>query len=44
MKKEMLQNLAGVVLLYLVIIIGVIAVNARIEQTQDINPVVLQSK
>ncbi|MBR4694373.1 MAG: hypothetical protein IKP07_06120 [Bacilli bacterium] len=40
MRKEMIQNLAGVVLFYLIIVLGVIAVNARMEQTQDMNPVV----
>lgn len=44
MKNETIKNLAGVVLLYLVLIIGVIAINARIEQTQDINPVVSLQK
>lgn len=44
MKKEMFQNLAGVVLFYLIIVLGVIAINARIEQTQDINPVVSLNK
>ena len=34
MKKETIKNIAGVVLLYLIIIFGVILVNARIESTQ----------
>jgi len=44
MKKEMIKNLAGVVLFYLMLTLGVIAINARIEQTQDINPVVSLNK
>ena len=40
MKKETMQNLAGIVLFYLIIILGVVAINARIEQTQDTTPVV----
>ena len=44
MRKEMIQNLAGVVLLFIVIVLSVIAINTRIEQTQDITPVVSLSK
>ena len=34
MKKENIKNVASVVVLYLIIIFGVILVNARIENTQ----------
>ena len=44
MRKEMIQNLAGVVLLFIIIALSIITINARIEQTQDINPAVSLSK
>ena len=34
MKKETIKNITGVVLLYLIIIFGVILLNARLESTQ----------
>lgn len=30
MKKEMIRNVAGVILLYLLIVLGVVAINARV--------------
>jgi hypothetical protein len=44
MRKEMIQNLAGVVLLFIFITLSVMFINARIEQTQDITPAVSLSK
>ncbi len=30
MKKELIRNVAGIILLYLLIVLGVVAINARI--------------
>ena len=37
MKKEYLVNLAGILLFYSLIVIGVIALNARFEQINSTN-------
>ncbi len=35
MQKEIIRNLAGIILLYLVIIVGVLVINARMEQINE---------
>ena len=35
MKKETLRNVAGILLFYLVIVLGVIALNARLETIEN---------
>ena len=35
MKKETLRNVAGILLFYLIIVFGVIAVNARLETIES---------
>ena len=44
MKKEKLMNLAGVLLFYIVIVLGVIAVNARFEYLEQTNSSITLSK
>ena len=44
MKKEKFLNILGVVLFYLLIIVGVILVNARMEQINNNNSVVEVAK
>ena len=36
MKKERLMNLAGVLVFYLIIVLGVVALNARMEYLNNI--------
>ena len=40
MKKETIRNVAGILLLYLVIVLGVIAVNARMEAIEAENTII----
>ena len=44
MKKEKFMNLLGVVLFYLLIIFGVILVNARMEEINNNNSIVEVAK
>lgn len=44
MRKELLGNLAGIFLLYLIIVLGVVAVNARLGNVEEENSVVLLQK
>lgn len=40
MKKETIRNVAGVLLLYSIIIFGVIVVNARMEAIENNNTII----
>lgn len=36
MKKEMIRNVAGIMLFYLLIVLGVVAINARLETINNV--------
>ena len=40
MKKETLRNVAGIFLFYLIIILGIVAINARMGEINQSNPVI----
>jgi len=44
MKKETMKNLAGIILFYAIIILGVVLVNARMGVINESNPVVSLDK
>lgn len=44
MKKENVKNLVGVILFYAIIIMGVVALNARVEYLHETNNIVSLEK
>lgn len=44
MRKEILRNIAGIIMFYLLIIGGVIAINTRIEESTNIKNSILINK
>ncbi len=43
MKNETMKNMAGVILFYLLIVLGVIVINARMESIPDVSNTVTLS-